>query len=564
MGTLHYGIQDVRLEGLKSPGLIKDFVQLMAKVSQSSMSTDGIFLLFSHDFVCLSQRGNKSLKSLLEEHEHVVGHYWSPEKLGIQEIYDWRISSKQHLYIKSQPITDSELGVLGYATYIHVDKEMLSHVDVSLMTMTTCLNEMSRCRIQQQAEGFNRHYIETRKACFLVVDNDGFITYGSPEFFAQFETAPNEIINGNLFEYFLFPPKIKSLICDNQVVNGDNVDFDFAGQLKQYKLNLHPIDDSHRILDFSSIEVATDKQEKSHRLISTLDRYTTDSPLMQRVISAAKESVKNTSPIYILGEEGTGKRSLALTIHNSCERFSEGPFIAVNLHSVKPEDLSALLLGTDDGEGAKSKFELANGGTLYIERIDLLPGVLQAALTHIILTKTLFDINTNKSVDLNFRLITSSIKPLEDLVHERRFCPSLYYYLTGASLVLPNLQKRTEDIPMIVERKLSELYGGRDAVDENLLGFLLEYASNRIWSGNISELAKWIEHTFLHRDSMLLDASAAGMMSCVATPIQPLEEIEKREIANALVVLNRQYVDVSNQLGISLSTLRRKIAKYSL
>ncbi|WP_038173673.1 sigma 54-interacting transcriptional regulator [Vibrio pacinii] len=564
MGTLHYGIQDVRLEGLKSPGLIKDFVQLMAKVSQSSMSVEGMFLLFSHDFVCLSQRGNKSLKSLLEEHEYVVGHYWSPEKLGIQEVYDLRISSKQHLYVKSQPITDNELGILGYVTYIHLNKEMLSHVDISLMTMATCLNEMSRCRIQQRAEGFNRHYIETRKACFLVVDNDGFITYGSPEFFAQFETAPNEIINGNLFEYFLFPPKIKSLICDNQAVNGDNVDFDFAGQLKQYKLNFHLIDDSHRILDFAPIELATDKPEQSHRLISTLDRYTTDSPLMQRVISVAKESVKNTSPIYILGEEGTGKRSLALTIHNSCEHYSEGPFIAVNLHSVKPGDLSALLLGTDDGEGAKSKFELANGGTLYIERIDLLPGVLQAALTHIILTKTLFDINTNKSVDLNFRLITSSIKPLEDLVHERRFCPSLYYYLTGASLVLPNLQKRTEDIPMIVEHKLSELYGGRDAVDKNLLNFLLKYACNRIWSGNISELAKWIEHTFLHRDSMLLDASSAEMMSCVATPIQPLEEIEKREIANALVVLNRQYVDVSNQLGISLSTLRRKITKYSL
>ncbi|KII77332.1 sigma 54-interacting transcriptional regulator [Vibrio renipiscarius] len=564
MVALHYGIKDARLEGIKSPGLIQDYSRIMAKIGALPMGIEGVFLLFSHEFVCLSLSGNKILKALLESQKHVIGNYWPPEILGLQEVFPLRVGGKQSLSVMSVPITDSRMGVLGYVTYIHTDVGALKNADVTLATMADYLLEMSQHRFQQQQDVFNRQYIDSRKACFLMVDHEGSIVHGSPAFFEQFQTRSDDVINANLFELFLFPPKIKYLISEGSDIDGDNVDFDFLGRLQQYKLFTHAIDHQHRIVDFAPIEMAASAQDKNHRLAFTLDRYSTESPAMQRVIAAAKESIKNTSPIYIMGEEGTGKRSLALTIHDSCERYSEGPFIAVNLHSVKKEDLSTLLLGSDDGEGAKSKFEMANGGTLYIERIDLLPGVLQAALTHIILTKTLFDINTNESVNLNFRLITSSIKRLEDLVHERRFCPSLYYYLTGASLSLPNLQNRTEDIPMIVERKLSELYGRRDAIDENLLALLLEHARNRAWAGNISELAKWIEHTFLHRDSMLLDASSVEAMSIVATSIQPLDDIEKREIANALAVLNRQYVDVAKQLGISLSTLRRKIVKYAL
>lgn len=564
MGTLHYGIKDSRLEGIKSPTLIEDYAQVISKISSLPMGMEGVFLLFSHEFICLSLSGNKAIKALLETQNHLIGNYWPPEILGLQEVFHFRLSCKQSLSVMSVPITDSRRGVLGYVTYIHTDPTALKNADVTLTMMADYLLEMSHHRHQQQKETLNCQYIDFRKACFLMVDNDGVIIHASQAFFEQFNIQQSDVINVNLFDLFLFPPKIKYLITEGTSIDGENVDFDFIGQLQQYKLHMNVIDRQHRMLDFSPIEMMVSAQDKSHRLAFTLDRYITESPDMQRVIAAAKESIKNTSPIYIMGEEGTGKRSLALTIHDSCERYSEGPFIAVNLHSVKKEDLSTLLLGSDEGEGTKSKFEMANGGTLYIERIDLLPGVLQAALTHIILTKTLFDINTNESVNLNFRLITSSIKRLEDLVHERRFCPSLYYYLTGASLVLPNLQNRLEDIPLIVERKLTELYGRREAIDESLYSLLLEHARQRVWAGNISELSKWIEHTFLHRDSVLLDASSVEAMSIVATSIQPLDDIEKREIANALAVLNRQYAEVAKQLGISLSTLRRKIIKYSL
>ncbi|MDD1782602.1 sigma 54-interacting transcriptional regulator [Enterovibrio sp. ZSDZ35] len=563
MVALHYGIAEARLEGVKSPGMIKDFIRVMTKIGHLPMGMEGVFVLFSHEFVSLSLRGNKDIKLEIEAHSLAVGSYWSPETLGLQDSESLRIGNLKSLSIQSVPVVDPESGVLGYVAYIHSDSEAVKTAELTLMVLTEYLIETGMGRRHRFEDEINKRFVEQSQACFLVIDNEHFITYASPEFYDQFNSSAQEIVNGNLFEYFLFPPKIKVQIHEGQVIDGENVDFDYSGNLKQLSVSVNALDNSHRVIRFLPIQSSRAKTDKNHRLVSTLDRFQTQSPAMQRVVNAAKESIKGTSPIYIMGEEGTGKRSLALTIHNSCERYREGPFIAVNLHSVKKEDLSTLLLGNEE-EGSKSKFEMANGGTLYIERIDLLPGVLQAALTHIILTKTLFDINTNKSISLNFRLITSSIKPLEDLVHERRFCPSLYYYLTGASLILPNLQHRMEDIPMFVDRKLGDLYGGREDIDENLRQLLVEHAANRTWIGNISELAKWIEHTFLHRDSVLLDASAVDAMAVVATPIQPLDDIEKREIANALAVLNRKYIDVADQLGISLSTLRRKIAKYDL
>ncbi|KXF81570.1 hypothetical protein ATN88_02485 [Enterovibrio coralii] len=520
MVALHYGIADARLEGVKSPGMIKDFIRVMTKIGHLPMGTDGVFVLFSHEFVSLSLRGNKDIKADLEAQSLAVGSYWAPETLGLQGAAVFKRADKKTLTIQSVPVSDPESGVLGYVAFIHADSEAVKLAELTLMVLAECLIETGMGRRHRFEDEINKRYVEHSKACFVVIDSEFFITHASREFYSQFGTSSSELVNASLYEYFLFPPKIKAQICEGQYIDGENVDFDFAGNLKQLNLSVAELDNAHCVIRFAPISSANSKADKNHRLVSTLERFQTQSSAMKRVINAAKESIKGTSPIYIMGEEGTGKRSLALTIHNSCERYREGPFIAVNLHSVKKEDLSTLLLGNEE-EGSKSKFELANGGTLYIERIDLLPGVLQAALTHIILTKTLFDINTNKSVSLNFRLITSSIKPLEDLVHERRFCPSLYYYLTGASLNLPNLQNRSEDIPMFVDRKLGDLYGGREAVDENLRHLLLEHATNRTWTGNISELAKWIEHTFLHRDSMLLDASSVDAMAVVATPIQP-------------------------------------------
>ncbi|MGR5130859.1 sigma 54-interacting transcriptional regulator [Vibrio alfacsensis] len=556
-----YHVSEPRLEGTKSPEMIKDFIRLMSKVGQLELNEKGVFILFSHEFVSLSLRGSKALKQELETLGLSVGSYWQPDSIGLAEIVNFRLRNKQRVSIFALPIMSHEGRALGYIAYLNETEVEHLNQEYVLTVLAEYLAQTSGLRQQSIDEKINHLFVEEQQATFLALDNEGFIVHASEPFCHQFNIRATELINASIYEYFIFPPKVKAQIAHGMPFNVDSVDFDFVGELKQLCVSYSLLDSSFKLLKFSRpIEKATDN---ALRLLPTLERFETESVVMNRVLNSAKEAVKGRSPIYIMGEEGTGKRSLALAIHNSCDHFKEGPFIAVNLHSAKREDLSALLLGGENGSGTKSKFELANGGTLYIERIDLLPGVLQAALTHIILTKTLFDINTSTSVNLNFRLITSSIRPLEDLVHERRFCPSLYFYLTGATLQIPNLQSRSGDIPMLVKRKLLELAGNESAIEGSFLQAMLEYAEKRVWSGNIAELFKWIEHTYLNRENLIIDANLVES-AALGAPIQPLEEIEKREIANALSMLDRKYNIVADQLGISLSTLRRKIAKYEL
>ncbi|MFC1503381.1 sigma 54-interacting transcriptional regulator [Pseudomonadota bacterium] len=556
---------DSRLESIKSPEMIKDFIKTITKVSHLELFNHGVFILFSYDFVSLSFRGNRKIKEQLELLDINVGSYWHREDMGIEYPASIMSNSKSmKMEIISLPITHPNMGGIGYVSYLCDVKHHVKQSEPMLTVLSELLCEIDSNRKHRLEEAVNGLFIEHLQSSFLVFDNEGFIVHASSAFYESFNTSEKAIINYNLFEFFIFPPKVKYRISQGTSIIEENVDFDFSGDIKRLNVTFDSLNLDLKVMHFDAVIESNNKivTHAENRLLPTLETFETHSTQMQRVVNSAKEAVKSTSPIYILGEEGTGKRSLALTIHNSCDKFKDGPFIAINLHSVSKADMSDLLLGPEGSDSSKSKFELANGGTLYIERIDLLPGVLQA-LTHIILTKTLFDINTNKSIDLNFRLITSSIKPLDELVHERRFCPSLYFYLTGVTLSLPTLYDRKEDIPYLINKKLNSLDISSDYVDEELSQTFQEYALNRNWAGNISELFKWIEHTYLNKDTLLSESFSLDNI-CSGTQIQTLEEIEKKEISNALSILNRKYVDVAEQLGISQSTLRRKIAKYGL
>ena len=558
---------DFCADSLKSPNIMKAFIKVLTKVEHMDVSSRGIFILFSHDFVSLSFRGSKAVKASLGDAGIKVGSGWRREDLGIGvPAYIARVARRHDTAILSVPINHPILGILGYIGYVSDVLQNVEQAEPMLIVFADYLYATEFNRQRELNDDVNQCLIKYQQTRFLVLDADGFMVYASGAFYEYFNTTMADMINYHLFDFFIFPPNIKTQIQHTSQIINENVDFDFSGELQRLNLTFDILNSEFRVIIFAAVKQTAGRmqgEQAGNRLQPMLATLKTQSPKMQRVINSAKEAVKNTSPIYILGEEGTGKRSLALMIHNSCEKFKDGPFIAVNLHSVAKSEMSDLLLGTEESGGGQSKFTQATGGTLYIERIDLLPGVLQAALTHIILTKTLFDINKNTAIDLNFRLITSSIKPLDELVHQRRFCPSLYFYLTGATLSLPGLNDRKEDIPYLIDKKLRSLDVSSDGVDLALAGSFHEYALNRTWAGNLAELFKWVEHAYLNKDDVMT-ASNDIDVAALASPIHTLEELETREIANALSILSRKYIEVAEQLGISQSTLRRKIAKYNL
>jgi DNA-binding NtrC family response regulator len=204
------------------------------------------------------------------------------------------------------------------------------------------------------------------------------------------------------------------------------------------------------------------------------------------------------SNVLIQGDSGTGKECVAKLIHESSARC-KGPFIAVSCASLPHELIEAELFGYDQGAftGASSqrigRFELANGGTIFLDDVDDIPLDLQVKLLRIIQERKFERIGGEATLSVNFRLIAASKKHLVSLVEEGKFREDLYFRLNIVPVHLPPLRQRKEDIPLLCEyfmnRLAVKLNRPDPQIDETVMAKLISYS----WPGNVRELENIVE-----------------------------------------------------------------------
>jgi DNA-binding NtrC family response regulator len=204
------------------------------------------------------------------------------------------------------------------------------------------------------------------------------------------------------------------------------------------------------------------------------------------------------SNVLIKGDSGTGKECVAKLIHESSARC-KGPFIAVSCASLPHELIEAELFGYDQGAftGASSqrigRFELADGGTIFLDDVDDIPLDLQVKLLRIIQERKFERIGGEATLSVNFRLIAASKKHLVSLVEEGKFREDLYFRLNIVPVHLPPLRQRKEDIPLLCEyfmnRLAVKLNRPDPQIDENVMAKLISYS----WPGNVRELENIVE-----------------------------------------------------------------------
>jgi DNA-binding NtrC family response regulator len=222
------------------------------------------------------------------------------------------------------------------------------------------------------------------------------------------------------------------------------------------------------------------------------------SDAMQKVFELIRLAAPSTSTILIAGESGTGKELAARAIHLNSRR-AKGAFIAVNSGSMGPELLESHLFGHVKGAftGAVSSkrglFEVADGGSLFLDEVGTIPLDTQAKILRVIQEKEFMPLGGVGTRKVDVRIIAAANQPLERLVEEGRFRQDLFYRLNVISILLPPLRERREDIPLLVEHFL-RLYGtenGKPGLRLAPAGLkaLLEYD----WPGNVRELENVIE-----------------------------------------------------------------------
>ena len=298
---------------------------------------------------------------------------------------------------------------------------------------------------------------------------------------------------------------------------------------------------------------------------------------MKAVIDQIHQVAPTDSSVLILGETGVGKELVAKAIHNLSGRTG-GPFIPVNLAALPHELIASELFGHEKGaftganESQRGRFELADGGTIFLDEIGDLPTSVQVKLLRVLQEGTFERLGSAKQVRSNFRVIAATNKDLRAEVEKGTFRQDLYYRLNVFPIYIPPLRERRDDITPLTHyfiEKFGKKLGKRlRPTPPQELRKLLEYH----WPGNVRELEHFIERAVILSDGYTISFSGLKQASGALAidddqAIRPLEEIEREYIKKALNATGWRVSGprgAASLLGFKTSTLRFRMEKLGI
>ncbi|MDE2166960.1 MAG: sigma 54-interacting transcriptional regulator [Alphaproteobacteria bacterium] len=299
-----------------------------------------------------------------------------------------------------------------------------------------------------------------------------------------------------------------------------------------------------------------------------------------RVIDLAKKVAPSNSSVMLTGESGTGKELFAQAIHNASAR-SHGPFVAINCSALPGSLVESSLFGYEEGAftgaqrgGRAGLFEQARGGTLLLDEISEMPLETQAKLLRVLQEREVCRIGSAKPIPVDVRIIATSNRDVKRRVEDGSFRQDLYYRLNVIELHLPPLRERREDIPEIVARILDRLCRQNGHVAIAIEPRAMERLKAYDWPGNCRELHNVLErainltgggvlepHHFAGlADDQVSDEPAEGTMQLAGH----LAEAEQTVILEALKRNGGRRVETARELGISVTTLWRRLKRMRL
>lgn len=370
----------------------------------------------------------------------------------------------------------------------------------------------------------------------------------------------------------------------------NNVDGEFAIDIVENKVDDNIKSYLFEVSKYSKVlKKAYDVLESKESI--TFEQILGESYILKNTINLAKQISPGDSSVMIRGESGTGKELFARAIHNASSR-KNNMFIAINCASIPENLLESELFGYEKGaftdanqRGKIGRFELANGGTLFLDEIGDLPIHLQPKILRVLQEGSFTRLGGNKSIDVDFRLITATHKNLEDMIKDNTFREDLYYRLNVIPINLPPLRERREDIQIIAKDKLGYYCAKLNKEMKEFSQELMETFYNHKWNGNVRELENIIEYLINITDDRVITKKFLPSSFADAKQVENLEpksinyleknknlkelteEFEKTVISEYIKEYGNSTASkeiISRKLGMNLSTLYRKLYRYNL
>jgi DNA-binding NtrC family response regulator len=305
---------------------------------------------------------------------------------------------------------------------------------------------------------------------------------------------------------------------------------------------------------------------------------------MQQLFDLIQVVADSDASVLIHGESGTGKEMVANAIHYNSRRRKQS-YIRVSCSSLPETLIESELFGSEKGAftGASQRrigrFEAASGGTLFLDEISELPLTFQVKLLRVLQERQIERLGSNRPIDVDVRIISASLRPLEERIAEGEFREDLYFRINTVAIHVPALRERREDIPLLASTFLQEFMRSSGKNIEGFSDEVFEVFDGYPWPGNVRELRNVVERavlfcrgkrvavehlpTSLRGDATPQSASEATSVEAVSLH-QATEQAEIRAIRAALVATEGRRTEAAEILGISRKTLWEKLKHYEI
>jgi len=324
--------------------------------------------------------------------------------------------------------------------------------------------------------------------------------------------------------------------------------------------------------DLSTIEALRKEIEKGY----TFEDIVSKNHKLVELFNILPNISESEATVLIQGPSGSGKELFARAIHNLSFR-KNGPFIAINCGALPDNLLESELFGyykgafTDAQKDKPGRFELAKGGTIFLDEVESLSQATQVKLLRVLQEKEFEPLGATSTVKTDVRIISATKDNLLDLIAKNKFRDDLYFRLNIVKIELPSLNERKDDIPYLINHFVERFNYKTEKMITSVSKEVLEFLMNYSYPGNIRELENIIEHAFVMCQNEVIeiedlpnDLVNLGIIEPNETEIQPIEKSECELIHNTLKKYNWNKIEVAKELKLHRSTLWRKMRKYGL
>ncbi|GAB1476756.1 sigma 54-interacting transcriptional regulator [Bacillota bacterium] len=431
--------------------------------------------------------------------------------------------------------------------------------------------------------------LETAHEGIFAIDNKGYILRCNSIAESLLNTTKIDIVGSHISRFMLGTPALEVLRSGIGYTENEEV-YTKGGEKLHVIVTAKPMmkngEIAGAVISFRDIVEA---QKLVYNINNRAYKYTFNdiignSESIRRAINQSQLTARGNSTVLITGESGTGKEMFAKSIHYASAR-AKGPFVTVNCGAIPENLLESELFGYEKGaftgandKGKEGKFELANGGTIFLDEIGDMPPHLQVKILHVLQNMRFERVGGNKTIIIDIRVIAATNKDLEQMIRDGTFREDLYYRLSVIPLSIPPLRERKDDIKMLMHHFLSKY---NTFMNKRITGFspaVEELYRNYDWPGNVRELENAVEYgvNMAFGDQIGMDAVPSRLLrtdtgisyTSDALPLAEQMRIVEREIIAGKL---KKYGSggggkdkAAKELGLSRATLYRKLAELEI